>query len=152
MLFFLLLSALLLALVPAAIQSEGRVCTTDKQWSEHPLLCQSLQRIVENDTDRMAQEITATARQSGWLLDFRSSLPVTSRRRRLQSKKGLPIVLAHGMGDSCFNPGIQHILATISKEWMHDVYTVCIPTGKTQAEDTNNGFFLVGALVVVVSP
>jgi palmitoyl-protein thioesterase len=45
------------------------------------------------------------------------------------------------MGDSCFNSGMQYVTKVISK-WLGDVYTVCIPTGSTQQEDTKNGYFL----------
>jgi hypothetical protein len=45
------------------------------------------------------------------------------------------------MGDSCFNDGMQHITKRVS-ELLGGVYTVCIPTGQSQSEDTKNGYFL----------
>lgn len=153
----ILLSCLALA-AGVASQQQGdvvipRTCTLEEQWNDHPLLCHSLERMQNGEAETVAQEIQQTAEASGWLVDFRSSAPPTmatkaERRRRLrqtnnQQKPPLPIVLAHGMGDSCFNPGIQHILKTIGEDWLGGVFTICIPTGKTQAEDTNNGFFLV---------
>jgi len=50
------------------------------------------------------------------------------------------VVFAHGMGDSCFNGGMQHITEKVSE--MLGAYAVCIPTGDTQSEDTKNGYFL----------
>ena len=52
----------------------------------------------------------------------------------------LPIVAAHGMGDSCFNAGMKSITAEAGTEM--GVYSVCIPTGDTRISDTINGFFL----------
>jgi Palmitoyl protein thioesterase len=62
-------------------------------------------------------------------------------RHRQLSAQQLPVVLAHGMGDSCFNSGMQYVTKVIS-QWLGDVYTVCIPTGSTQQDDTKNGYFL----------
>jgi palmitoyl-protein thioesterase len=52
----------------------------------------------------------------------------------------LPIVSAHGMGDSCFNRGMKSITAEAGAEM--GVYSVCIPTGDNRISDTINGFFL----------
>merc|ERR1719352_970966 len=51
----------------------------------------------------------------------------------------LPTVFAHGMGDSCFNPGMEQITEFIGNQT--NTYAVCIPTGPDQGSDTNNGFF-----------
>eukprot|EP00968_Pinguiococcus_pyrenoidosus_P004303 scaffold287_cov239-Pinguiococcus_pyrenoidosus.AAC.2 len=53
---------------------------------------------------------------------------------------GLPVVLAHGMGDSCFNRGMQSITEDVGKHL--GVYSVCIPTGESRVADTINGFLL----------
>jgi len=52
----------------------------------------------------------------------------------------LPTVLAHGMGDSCFNAGMQWI--TNHTSWLTNQYATCIPTGDNQHDDTFNGYFL----------
>jgi len=52
----------------------------------------------------------------------------------------LPTVFAHGMGDSCFNPGMKKITDATGNHT--GSYSVCIPTGATQGSDTNNGFFM----------
>lgn len=52
----------------------------------------------------------------------------------------LPIVVTHGMGDSCFNRGMKSI-TKVAGETM-DVYSVCIPTGDNRLSDTINGFLL----------
>jgi len=55
-------------------------------------------------------------------------------------QSNLPTVFAHGMGDSCFNPGMQSITAAVGKHV--GTYAVCVPTGPDQGSDTNNGFFM----------
>jgi len=52
----------------------------------------------------------------------------------------LPTVFMHGMGDSCFNPGMKQI-TQLTGEHLGS-YSVCIPTGADQGSDTNNGFFM----------
>eukprot|EP00466_Bigelowiella_natans_P007137 jgi/Bigna1/146384/aug1.113_g21092 len=52
----------------------------------------------------------------------------------------LPFVFAHGMGDSCFNPGMKRITADAGKH--AGVYSTCIPTGDNQPTDTIHGFFM----------
>ena len=52
----------------------------------------------------------------------------------------LPTVVGHGMGDSCFNFGMKHITKLVGEQT--DSYSVCVPTGDTRIEDTENGFFL----------
>ena len=51
-----------------------------------------------------------------------------------------PIVIAHGMGDSCFNKGIQSIIKSMAL-WTGQ-YSICIPMGSNQQEDTSAGYFL----------
>jgi len=46
----------------------------------------------------------------------------------------------HGMGDSCFNEGMQSITEDVGKHLGTKAF--CIPTGPDQASDTNNGFFM----------
>jgi palmitoyl-protein thioesterase len=51
---------------------------------------------------------------------------------------GIPTVVAHGMGDSCFNPGMKSITTAIGGKT--GAYSVCIPTGPNDIFDTINGF------------
>ena len=53
---------------------------------------------------------------------------------------GLPIVVAHGMGDSCFNSGMKSITKEAGTHM--GVYSTCIPTGDDRIRDTINGFLL----------
>lgn len=142
--------------------NSGGLCQ-EKEWREHPVLCHFVER-ARDDLDALASELHQSAKAQGWLVDLESAsstsrtgseAAVTSveRERRLRtgsnpssssasaSVAGLPVVLAHGMGDSCFNSGMQHITDKVS-ELLGGVYAVCIPTGDAQAEDTKNGYFL----------
>lgn len=65
---------------------------------------------------------------------------VTPKRRLRQSTDSLPLVFLHGMGDSCFNRGMQSI--TEESGAYLGVYSTCIPTGDDRQEDTLNGFFM----------
>jgi len=52
----------------------------------------------------------------------------------------LPLVFAHGMGDSCFNAGMKQITADSGKHL--NVYSICVPTGNNTISDTINGFLM----------
>jgi len=54
------------------------------------------------------------------------------------SGNGLPTVVGHGMGDSCFNRGMKSITQGIAAKT--GTYAVCIPTGGNVLSDTINGF------------
>ena len=63
-----------------------------------------------------------------------------NKSARSKNADTLPLVFLHGMGDSCFNRGMESITEE-SGEYM-GVYSVCIPTGDTKGEDTMNGFIM----------
>ena len=126
-----------------------------KERKDHPMLCRMLDH-AENDLDGLAAELHNWARSHGLLVELPgyvaspdTQIQVTddyvaasSRRRRLNSvDQQLPVVLTHGMGDSCFNEGMVDLTARVS-EALGGVYAVCIPTGKSQSEDTSNGYLL----------
>jgi len=54
------------------------------------------------------------------------------------SGNGLPTVVGHGMGDSCFNRGMKSITKGIANKT--GTYATCIPTGGNVLSDTINGF------------
>uniref|UniRef100_A0A7S3L749 Palmitoyl-protein thioesterase 1 n=1 Tax=Amphora coffeiformis TaxID=265554 RepID=A0A7S3L749_9STRA len=135
--------AAVIATVNSALGSS--VTCTEKERQNHPALCFMLQR-AEDDLDDFVRVAQAHASQHGLLVGenwvdntIPDVLAETQRLRRLDGQ--LPVVFAHGMGDSCFNSGMQHITAHASN-LLGGVYATCIPTGKTQAEDTKNGYFL----------
>ena len=55
-----------------------------------------------------------------------------------EGANALPIVTAHGMGDSCFNAGMKSVTAAAGKRV--GAYAVCVPTADTQVGDTVDGF------------
>jgi hypothetical protein len=123
------------------------VCKSDDEWELHPQLCQLAQDMSDptqshdqlDVTHRLlAQELFDFAIENGWIIDFRDSsfvddsMLASSGRALLTSGVApatVPIVLAHGMGDSCFNGGMQHVTKLMT-EWM-GVYAVCVPTKPT---------------------
>lgn len=129
---------------PASICSE-----TEQQ--DHPVLCHMLQR-SHHDSEAFVRDAMKHAQENGllvgdsWVAEMIPALSVVEttkkslRRRRLDDKQ-LPVVFAHGMGDSCFNRGMQHASERASS-LLGGVYSTCIPTGKDQAEDTKSGYFL----------
>jgi hypothetical protein len=137
------LSPILLLLLKVAIASSS-LCR-DQEWEDHPTLCRMVDR-AENDVEALALEMHEWARAHGMLAELEDkdepsiSDEIATSRRRLGENQ-LPVVFAHGMGDSCFNDGMQRITAKVS-EMLGGVYTVCVPTGETHSEDTKNGYFL----------
>jgi len=124
------------------------VVCTDTEQQNHPALCYMLQR-AEDDLDDFVRIAQEHASQHGLLVGdnwvdkyyIAADVAIESQRVRRRLDGQLPVVFAHGMGDSCFNSGMQHITSHAS-ELLGGVYATCIPTGKTQAEDTKNGYFL----------
>lgn len=51
-----------------------------------------------------------------------------------------PIVVTHGMGDSCFNGGMKQITKAAGDH--AGVYSVCVPGGPNDIEDTLSGFLV----------
>merc|ERR1719210_949507 len=52
----------------------------------------------------------------------------------------LPVVTAHGMGDSCFEPGFRSVTRFVGRKT--GSYAVCVPTGSNIITDTINGFLM----------
>ena len=139
---------LLRCVTGASAGSASRNCG-EKDWETHPVLCGMVQR-KQLEPQVVASELRAWANDHGLLVDLRGeSREILTQRRRLlrqassenSSENQLPVVLAHGMGDSCFNDGMKHITQQTSL-MLGGVYAVCVPTGATRTEDTNNGYFL----------
>jgi palmitoyl-protein thioesterase len=108
----------------------------------HPVLCEMLDRL-ESDRDGLADDLKDFASQYGLLVGENWKFPVSPSNSWTASKNDhqLPVVFAHGMGDSCFNSGMINI-GNHTSSLLDNVYVTCIPTGDNQAEDTTNGYFL----------
>ena len=136
-----------MAVVTTAASAE-ELCS-DKEREDHPVLCRMVERVSE-EPERLAEELMDFSREAGLLVEPIASLgddisAVTERylRTEANSDDQVPVVLAHGMGDSCFNNGMQS-LTKYASQLLGDVYGTCIPTGDSQHEDTINGYFKVG--------
>ena len=145
-------AALLLLMASTVLSSSPSLTRNDLQHDDrcnendlvnHPVLCSMVDRWLE-DPLGMSRVLREWAHTHGLLVDIDPvvSVPQEEQRRRLGSgSKDLPIVFAHGMGDSCFNSGFQNLVKRTSA-LMGGVYAICVPTGDTQTQDTNNGYFL----------
>lgn len=120
--------------------SEARVCHTPALYNEHPVLCHMLDRLAE-DEDGLAEEIHEWAAKHGLLAGHNLPAAAMGATPNAEAASDLPVVFAHGMGDSCFNSGMQHI-GEHTSQLLGGVYVTCVPTGDTQSEDTTNGYFL----------
>lgn len=146
-------------------KSDHHQCTENERLV-HPHLCVLLD-YKSADPIHLANELHRWSRDVGFIFDMtlnndlptvnqnRDALPsilaaraaTASKRQMLRAKESavvdrvaLPTVVAHGMGDSCFNSGMIHFTSHIST--LTSTYAQCIPTGSTQHTDTMNGFFL----------
>lgn len=57
-----------------------------------------------------------------------------------KNEEKVPTVMAHGMGDSCFNGGMQSITKRVGS--LTDSYSTCIPTADNLHDDVINGYLL----------
>ncbi|XP_042337623.1 palmitoyl-protein thioesterase 1-like [Plectropomus leopardus] len=54
----------------------------------------------------------------------------------------VPLVLWHGMGDSCCNPLSMGAIKKMMEEEISGIYVLSLKIGKSVIEDTENGFFM----------
>mmetsp|Transcript_29893 Transcript_29893/g.82058 ORF Transcript_29893/g.82058 Transcript_29893/m.82058 type:complete len:389 (+) Transcript_29893:81-1247(+) len=147
---FVNISLLLLALLPVGASATNK-CTQEEN-DTHPILCHMIEQLASNPQE-MANHIYQHALENkllvggldDWWPEEEGILSSQTRHRLLRnsqkkSSNQLPVVFAHGMGDSCFNSGMQSITKKAGE--ILDTYSVCIPTGSSQSEDTSNGYFL----------
>lgn len=123
------------------VHSSIQLCTQEEA-RDHPHQCSLMNRAIENP--KFASELYQWSKHIGFTVEHEVSPDdITSQSRLLRvssSKAALPIVTAHGMGDSCFNEGMQSITAHIAS--LTQSYGTCIPTGDTLHEDTINGYLM----------
>jgi len=144
-------------------KSDHHDCSEEERIN-HPHLCHLLGRVI-SDPINLANELYHWSKSVGYVIDISSdklqsiqqkhdaTFPaleanVTDVKRKLlrsnnevtNKAKALPTILAHGMGDSCFNDGMIKFTSYVSS--LTSTYASCIPTGSTRNSDTNNGFFL----------
>mmetsp|Transcript_15509 Transcript_15509/g.25873 ORF Transcript_15509/g.25873 Transcript_15509/m.25873 type:complete len:369 (-) Transcript_15509:61-1167(-) len=121
-----------------------RACDEDERLS-HPVLCSKVEQVLHNPQE-VSSELHAWAKQHNLLVgsELTPAIGLVQKRRlgaSSSSSGGIPVVMAHGMGDSCFNDGMQHVVQHIS-DLLGGVYSTCVPTGDNHQEDTSSGYFL----------
>ena len=116
------LSLAALLLVPAAAY---HTCDDD-QRSTYPKLCTLLD-------DATADESTfADMLSKSPISTIMPNFDLPKARTLTTGDSPLPIVVAHGMGDSCFNSGMKSI--TKAAGLQVGSYSTCIPTGELNSE------------------
>lgn len=109
----------------------------DAVAATHPKLANMILR-AEIEPEKLAEELKNSP--------FAQLAPEGSAFGTLRSEvvnaaaDSLPIVVTHGMGDSCFNPGMKQITAAAGQH--KGVYSVCVPGGDNLAADTISGFLV----------
>ena len=90
--------------------------------------------------DRAAAEPEALAAELA-AAPFAAIAPTLRPLVRSSTKNSsLPLVTAHGMGDSCYNAGMKSVTKSAGDRL--GVYSTCIPTGDNVVADTLNGFLM----------
>jgi len=98
----------------------------------------ALKEIVKLATEN-EQELARQIRESPLSAIFPNTT-ITVPEFNQMGNGTVPIVVAHGMGDSCFNPGMKSITKAAGNHL--GVYSTCIPTGGNLLTDTIDGFLL----------
>ena len=83
--------------------SNRRALVVEPELNEAEQYIEQLLQLAETNPDQLAMEM----QQSG----LAAIAPVMNETfvGEFHSTNGLPTVVAHGMGDSCFNPGMESI-------------------------------------------
>mmetsp|Transcript_13607 Transcript_13607/g.30192 ORF Transcript_13607/g.30192 Transcript_13607/m.30192 type:complete len:346 (-) Transcript_13607:71-1108(-) len=92
---------------------------------------QTVSDLNVNNQDQLVQEILASP--------LTKLVPTIGAPERVTATS-IPTVVAHGMGDSCFNGGMKSITKGVANATTQ--YATCIPTGDNWLSDTINGFLL----------
>lgn len=108
----------------------GGLCTELDNLRSAPNLL-NLTRLATASPDTVMAEIAASP--------FRAVAPeIEAPEEAAKGAQALPTVVAHGMGDSCFNPGMRSIARGISKKT--GSYARCVPTAGNIITDTIDGY------------
>uniref|UniRef100_A0AAY4CGR1 Palmitoyl-protein thioesterase 1 n=1 Tax=Denticeps clupeoides TaxID=299321 RepID=A0AAY4CGR1_9TELE len=80
---------------------------------------------------------------SAWLLLLVGAAPLVSVSVGSRAPNAsLPLVLWHGMGDSCCNPLSMGSIKKMVEEDVPGIYVLSLMIGKSVVQDTENGFFM----------
>ena len=131
------LTLLLLALPPSrAVPAADSEPQQLAQLERHaPTLASLLRRVQAGDGAAVAAELRADPHAELAPLVARNSTSTDGGR-----PTAYPVVVTSGMGDSCFNAGMQSI-AELAGEHL-GVYSACVPTGDNVITDTLNSFLM----------
>ena len=132
------LTLLLLALPPSrAVPADSEQQQLAQLERHAPTLASLLRRVQAGDGAAVAAELRADPHAELAPLVARNSTSTSTGGGR---QAAYPVVAASGMGDSCFNAGMQSI-AELAGEHL-GVYSACVPTGDNVITDTLNSFLM----------
>lgn len=137
------------------LERQSRYRCNNEETMSHPHHCHLL-GIAATNPEKFAAGLRDWAKKYGSVVvtpdrDTSTSIALETKRNLRNghnthehgaSNRGArnrPIVLAHGMGDSCFNDGLKHVTERITN--ITGAYSTCIPTGDNFHDDTINGYF-----------
>lgn len=127
---------LVLPILSLASSTFAHIRTCDSRASTfYPQLCTLLDMAI-SEPENLAN-IFYKSKYSAVVKGWDETSDVVNK---VYTKGSLPIVTAHGMGDSCFNSGMRSLTRKAGNKV--GAYSVCIPTGDTRISDTINGFLL----------
>jgi len=75
------------------------------------------------------------------LISYVACAPITISDDNLQQVQYRPVVMWHGMGDSCCNPESMGFIKSIIEQYLPGVFVFSVEIGESQEDDQWNSFF-----------
>merc|ERR1712046_145740 len=119
--------------VHASYYDMSHITSEQREFIETTEHLKKLVDLAEKDPESLAELISTSP-----LAAVAQNITVGPFMERNGTDATLPLVVAHGMGDSCFNPGMKSITEASGNHL--GVYSTCIPTASSHLMDTIDGF------------
>ena len=103
-----------------------------------PQLAALLRRVESGEAKQLADELRADPHAE--IMRTHVCNGTCGARARAGDRAAFPVVGASGMGDSCFNAGMESIVSVAAEHL--GVYGRCVPTGDNVTTDTLNSFLM----------
>lgn len=150
----LLLFLYISSVISEEVVYQHRHRCTNEEALEHPRMCLLMHQAALHPAS-LSNDMYEWSKEVGLAIDLKHMdkefATITTKNHLRQSSVSqiarktkeefvYPTVLAHGMGDSCFNDGMQGITSKVSE--LTDNYSTCIPTADNLHDDVMNSYFL----------
>jgi len=136
-----LLASASAAPTPAAHPAAQPYGVQEHELQELSLLAPHLHDLVVRSAiapEALAEELRASPLAA--IADEVAVLTSEARAAVVPAANALPLIVTHGMGDSCFNSGMKSITQRSGERL--GVNSTCIPTGDNKISDTIDGFLM----------